>query len=243
MKRILTATALAALLCGCARENGALRMATESDFPPYEFLRGPETVGVDIELGRAVAEKLGRKIVVDTLDFDAVLPAVVSAKADFAIAGITVTDERAKTVDFSVPYVTTGIVVVYSKLKPFIRPEMLKGRIIGVKSATTSESYVLEKLNQEPVRFRTLPEAVASLKSGRIDFVISDVEPAKTCIKGDKLLSLSDFITKEDYAVAVRKGHPDLIKAINETIAEVKADGRLAKWTADYTAEADSLKQ
>ena len=93
-----------------------------------------------------------------------------------------------------------------------------------------------------PERSRSPAEACAALKSGRVDFVIADIDPAKNCVKGEPDLQLSDFITSEEYAVAIRKGRPELLKAINETIAELKANGRLAKSIADYTAEADKLK-
>ena len=243
MKKLAMAVMAAAFACGCA-ENGddTLKMITEATFPPYEFLRGQEIVGIDVEICRAVAEKLGKKFQCETVDFDSVIPAVISGKADLAAAGITVTEDRRKNVDFSTPYVTTGIVVVYSKSNPYTSPEQLKGRRIGVQGGTTSEAYVLEKLGQEPERSRSPAESVAALKAGRVDFVIADIDPAKNCVKGESDLAISDFVTSEDYAVAIRKGRPDLLRAIDETIAEVKADGRLAKWIADYTAEADSLK-
>ena len=232
----------AALVAGCGQKDNSLKMITEATFPPYEFLRGQEIVGIDVEICRAVAEKLGRPFKAETVDFDSVIPAVISGKADLAAAGITVTEDRKKNVDFSIPYVTTGIVVIYKKSNPFTSVEQLKGKKIGVQAGTTSETFCLEKLGQEPERSKSPAEAVAGLKSGRCDFVIADIDPAKNCVKGEADLALSDFVSSEDYAVAIRKGQPELLKAINETIAELKADGRLAKWVADYTAEADALK-
>ena len=232
----------AALVAGCGQKDNSLKMITEATFPPYEFLRGQEIVGIDVEICRAVAEKLGRSFKAETVDFDSVIPAVISGKADLAAAGITVTEDRKKNVDFSVPYVTTGIVVIYKKSSPFASVEQLKGKKIGVQAGTTSETFCLERLGLEPERSKSPAEAVAGLKSGRCDFVIADIDPAKNCVKGEADLALSDFVSSEDYAVAIRKGQPELLKAINETIAELKADGRLAKWVADYTAEADALK-
>ena len=232
----------AALVAGCGQRDNSLKMITEATFPPYEFLRGQEIVGIDVEICRAVAEKLGRSFKAETVDFDSVIPAVISGKADLAAAGITVTEDRKKNVDFSIPYVTTGIVVIYKKSNPFTSVGQLKGKKIGVQAGTTSETFCLEKLGQEPERSKSPAEAVAGLKSGRCDFVIADIDPAKNCVKGEADLALSDFVSSEDYAVAIRKGQPELLKAINETIAELKADGRLAKWVADYTAEADALK-
>ena len=243
MKKLAFAALAAAVLCGCS-DSGAdkVKMITEATFPPYEFLRGHEIVGIDVEICRAVAQKLGREFSCETVDFDSVIPAVISGKADLAAAGITITEDRKKNVDFSVPYVKTGIVVIYKKSVGFTGAEQLKGKKIGVQGGTTSETYVLNELKQEPERSRSPAESVAALKSGRVEFVIADIDPAKNCVKGEPDLAISDFITSEEYAIAIKKGQPELLKAINETIAEVKADGRLAKWIADYTAEADKLK-
>lgn len=243
MKKLAFAALAAAVLCGCS-DSGAdkVKMITEATFPPYEFLRGHEIVGIDVEICRAIAQKLGREFSCETVDFDSVIPAVISGKADLAAAGITITEDRKKNVDFSVPYVKTGIVVIYKKAGGFTGPEQLKGKKIGVQGGTTSETYVLEELKQEPERSRSPAESVAALKSGRVEFVIADIDPAKNCVKGEPDLAISDFITSEEYAIAIKKGQPELLKSINETIAEIKADGRLAKWIADYTAEADKLK-
>ena len=243
MKKLALACIGAALLAGCGGSNSnTLKMITEASFPPYEFLRGQEVVGIDVEICRAVAERMGKEFQCETVDFDSVIPAVVSGKADLAAAGITITEDRKKNVDFSIPYVKTGIVVISKKSNPFTNVEQLKGKKIGVQSGTTSENYVVNDLKQEPERLRSPAEAVAGLKAGRCDFVIADIDPAKNCVKGEADLQLSDFITSEEYAIAIRKGQPELLAAINATITELKANGKLAKWIADFTAEADTLK-
>ncbi len=243
MKKLMMIAALVALIAGCGdKGSNDLRMITEATFPPYEFLRGQEIVGIDVEICRAVAKKLGRPFKAETVDFDSVIPAVISGKADLAAAGITVTEDRKKNVDFSIPYVKTGIVVVYKKSNPFKDKDQLKGKKIGVQAGTTSETFVLEELKQEPERSKSPAEAVASMKAGRCEFVVADIDPAKNCVKGEPDLALSDFITSEEYAIAIRKGQPELLKAINETITEIKANGSLAKWIADFTAESDKLK-
>ena len=244
MKKLAIAALAAAVLCGCS-DSGAdkVKMITEATFPPYEFLRGHEIVGIDVEICRAIAQKLGREFSCETVDFDSVIPAVISGKADLAAAGITITEDRKKNVDFSIPYVKTGIVVVYKKDNPFKDKDQLKGKKIGVQGGTTSETYVLEELKQEPERSRSPAESVAALKSGRVEFVIADIDPAKNCVKGEDTLAISDFITSEEYAIAIKKGQPDLLKAINETIAEIKADGRLEKWVKEFTEESDKLKE
>ena len=240
---VLALGAAMAVVCGCGEKDNSLKMITEATFPPYEFLRGQEIAGIDVEICRAVAKKLNRPFKAETVDFDSVIPAVISGKADLAAAGITVTEDRKKNVDFSIPYVKTGIVVIYKKSNPFKDKDQLKGKKIGVQGGTTSETFVLEQLKQEPERSKSPAEAVAALKAGRVEFVIADIDPAKNCVKGEDTLAVSDFITSEEYAIAIKKGQPELLKTINETIAEIKADGRLAKWVKDFTEEADKLKE
>ena len=242
MKKLLIGLVGAAMICGCGEKDNSLKMITEATFPPYEFLRGQEIAGIDVEICRAVAKKLNRPFKAETVDFDSVIPAVISGKADLAAAGITVTEDRKKNVDFSIPYVKTGIVVIYKKSNPFKDKDQLKGKKIGVQSGTTSETFVLEQLKQEPERSKSPAEAVAALKSGRVEFVIADIDPAKNCVKGEADLALSDFITSEEYAVAIRKGQPELLKAIDETIAELKASGQLDQWIRQFTEESDKLK-
>ena len=242
MKKLLIGLVGAAMICGCGEKDNSLKMITEATFPPYEFLRGQEIAGIDVEICRAVAKKLNRPFKAETVDFDSVIPAVISGKADLAAAGITVTEDRKKNVDFSIPYVKTGIVVIYKKSNPFKNIEQLKGKKIGVQGGTTSETFVLEQLKQEPERSKSPAEAVAALKSGRVEFVIADIDPAKNCVKGEADLALSDFITSEEYAVAIRKGQPELLKAINETITELKASGQLDQWIRQFTEESDKLK-
>ena len=244
MRKLALACIGAVLLAGCgASSPDSLKMITQATFPPYEFLREQDVVGIDVEICRAVAQKLGRGFQSETVDFDSIIPTVISGKADLAAAGITVTEDRKKIVDFSIPYAKTGIVVISRKSTPFTEVAQLKGRRIGVQGGTTSETYVLKQLGQEPVRTRSPDEAVADLKSGRNDFVIADADPAKNIVKDEPDLQASGLITSEEYAIAVRKDRPELLKAINETITELKADGRLAKWIADFTAEADKMKE
>ena len=244
MKKLMVALMGAAILAGCAKnDSDTIKMITEATFPPYEFLRGQEIVGIDAEICKAVAEKLGKKFSAETVDFDSVIPAVISGKADLAAAGITVTEDRKKNVDFSVPYVKTGIVVIYKKSNPFTSVDQLKGQRIGVQGGTTSETFVLEQLKQEPERTKSPAEACASLKAGRCDFVIADIDPAKNCVKGEADLALSDFITSEEYAIAIKKGRPELLATVNAVIAELKANGKLAEWIEQYTAESDKLKE
>ena len=242
MKKVAWIALAAAMLVGCSEKGESLKMITEATFPPYEFLRGQEIVGIDVEICKAVAAKLGRPFEVESVNFDSVIPTVISGKADLAAAGITVTEDRKKNVDFSIPYVKTGVVFVYKKGTPYAKGSDAKGRKVGVQSGTTSEAFVTDELKQQPERFDSPAAAVAALKAGRVDVVIADIDPAKNCVKGEAELALSGFITSEEYAVAIRKGQPELLKTIDETITELKASGQLDQWIRQFTEESDKLK-
>ena len=244
MKKLIVGLLGAALLAGCGgSDKDALKMVTEATFPPYEFLRGQEIVGIDVEICRAVAAKVGKGFKVESVNFDAVIPSVISGKADLAAAGITITEDRKKNVDFSIPYVKTGVVIIYKKSKPYLTGAACKGKKVGVQGGTTADEYVVKTLGQEPERFPSFAEGVAALKNGRCDLVMCDIVPARNCIKGESDLALSDFVTSEEYAIAIRKGQPELLKAVNETIVELRKNGTLDKWVDAYTAEADKLKE
>ena len=242
--RFLSALLAALLLGGCAKEETPfLRMVTEPTFPPYEFLRGRKVVGVDVEICRAVAAKLGKKFSVVVVDFDAILPSLLSGKAELAAAGLTVTEDRKKNVDFSVPYMKTGLVIISRKSNPFADMKRAFGKRVGVQGGTTGDEYVVRELKQEPERFRSYPEAVVALKAGRCDLVLCDAILAKNCIVGEPDMTLSGFVTSEEYAIAVPKGNAALLAAVNETILELTASGKTDAWAVSFTAETEAMRE
>ncbi|MCR5750491.1 MAG: transporter substrate-binding domain-containing protein [Kiritimatiellae bacterium] len=247
MKSLVRCSAVLAMslaLCGCPRsESDTLKMATHVSFPPYELVRNGEIVGVDVEICRAVADRLGLDFSVESMEFDAVLPAVVSGKADIAASGITITDERKRNVAFSEPYASAGLVVLYRKAVPYKSEKQLKAGKIGVQNGTTAEKFMREEIGKEPKCYRTFDDAVAALKADECDFVLEDAAPANAVATKDAELQVSKAITYEEYAVAVRKGSDILLKAVNDVIREAKADGRLARWSAEFSSSAKELER
>ena len=238
-----------ALVAGCSSKKAdTLTMITESGFAPYEYMDGGKIVGVDVDICQAIADKLGKTLVVEDAKFDAVIPSVIAGKADIAAAGITVTEDRKKSVDFSIPYVKSGIVIISRKDAPCMTAADLAGKKIGVQSGTTSDNYCVDTLKIEPERFDNPPVAVAALKSSKIDVVIADVDPAKNCIKGaEDVFVLSDFVGEpEEFAVAIAKGQPELLAAINEVIKDLVGSGAIeaskAKHDENYAKLRDTEK-
>ncbi len=238
-KKTLLVVAAALVVAGCSKkDDNTITMITESGFAPYEYLDGGNIVGVDVDICQAIAAKLGKKLVVQDAKFDAVIPSVISGKADIAAAGITVTEDRKKSVDFSIPYVKSGIVIISRKDAPYKSAEEVKGKKIGVQSGTTSDTFCVDVLKQEPERFDNPPTAVAALTAGKIDLVIADVDPAKNCVKGDDTIFISsDFVGEpEEFAVAIKKGQPELLATINEVIQSMIDSGAVEAAKAKHDA-------
>lgn len=201
--------------CGAAEKKNELVMATNAAFPPYEYKDGDKIVGIDAEIAAAIAEKLGMDLVIEDVDFGAVLTGVAEGKYDMGMAGITVTDERKETMDFSDTY-ATGIQVIIVKDGSEIKslddlfvfnddgdPTALKNTDIkiGVQENTTGDIYSssavtgwgFNDLNDDEsiavdrvVRYKTGAEAVSALKSDKVDCVIIDNEPAKSFVAANE---------------------------------------------------------
>ena len=245
LKQLSLVAAVALVACGCAKKDtNTITMITESGFAPYEYMDGGKIVGVDVDICQAIADKLGKTLVVQDAKFDAVIPSVIAGKADLAAAGITVTEDRKQSVDFSIPYVKSGIVIISRKDSPFTSAAEVVGKKIGVQAGTTSDTFCVDELKQEPERFDNPPIAVAALKSGKVDLVIADVDPAKNCVKGDDSIFISsDFVGKpEEFAVAIRKGQPELLATINEVIQELIDSGAIEASKAKHDANYASLR-
>ena len=131
------AAAVMAMACGTvamAEEKEDLIIATEAGFAPYEYMKGDQIVGVDIDIAQAIADEMGRNLVVQNMDFDAALLAVQQGMVDFAIAGISVNEEREEAMDFSDRYVDSTEVVVVNKENPMVdapTSEGLKDKIVS----------------------------------------------------------------------------------------------------------------
>ena len=220
MKRIfalvLAALMLMSLFAGCsAKKENQLVMATNAAFPPYEYKDGNSYKGIDVEIAKAIADKLGMELVIEDVEFGAVLTGVSEGKYDFGMAGITVTEDRKKSMDFSDTY-ATGIQVIIVKDGSTIAslddlfifnddgdPTGLKNTDIkvGVQENTTGDIYSssavtgwgFNDLNDDDsiktdrvVRFKTGAEAVSALKAGNVDCVIIDNEPAKSFVAANE---------------------------------------------------------
>ena len=243
----LLAIAICASLVGCAKKDDSkptqLVMATEATFPPYEFREGDKIVGIDVDIAGAIAKELGRELVVEDTKFDSVIPAVQAGKADLAASGITITEDRKKTINFTIPYVEAAQVILVPAGSEVKSTADLKGKRIGVQSGTTGDTYVAENVG-EPDRYDNPAVAVAALKSGKVDVVVCDKDPARVFATKDAALQILDEpLTKEEYAIAISKANPELLAAANVVIQRLKDSGELARIVASYEKPADAAAE
>jgi polar amino acid transport system substrate-binding protein len=213
---------------------GTLTMATNAAFPPYEYIEGGAIVGIDAEIATAIAEKLGLQIQIEDMEFDAIIEAVKSGKADIGLAGMTVTPDRAEEVDFTATYATGVQVVIVTEDSAITSVDDLfaegASNVIGVQRNTTGDLYTTWDLEDAGLatidRYSKGADAVQALKTGKVDCVVIDNEPAKAFVaEVEGLQILETEYVLEDYAGAMNKDNPELYAAVNAALEELISDG------------------
>ena len=211
-------------------EAGKLTMATNAAFPPYEMTTDAGTIeGIDVDTAQAIAEKLGLELQIDDMDFDAALLSVQQGKADIAMAGITVTDERMAVMSFSDSYATGIQSVIVPEGSDIASVDDLAGKKIGTQRGTTGYLYCSDDFGEDAVvAYDNGLTAVQALNNGQVDAVVIDNEPAKAYVESNPGLKILDTsYAEEDYAIGMNKSNTALLEAVNAALEELKADGTL----------------
>ncbi|MBQ6823149.1 MAG: transporter substrate-binding domain-containing protein [Clostridia bacterium] len=229
--------------CGSKKDDSKLVMATNAEFPPYEFMQDGKVVGIDAEIAAAIAEKLGKELVIENVDFDSIIIGVQEGKYDFAMAGLTVTEDRKEQVDFTETYATGKQVIIVKNDSKITKADDLfaegANHKIGVQLATTGDLYCTWDIEDEKLgtveRYNKGADAIMALQSGKVDCVVIDNEPAKVFVEQNEGLKIleTEYII-EDYAAAVGKDNPELMKQINDALKELIADGTVQKIIDKY---------
>ena len=248
MKKFVSVILAAALLLMCsvcfAEGETVLRAGTNPEFAPFEYVGDSgEVEGIDVDIINEIAKDLGVTITMEPMDFDALVPSLVSGKLDIAIAGMTITDERKQSVLFSDPYFNATQVVILPENSEIATQDDLKGKRIGVQMGTTGDLLVSEESfgAGEVSRYNKGMDAALDLVNGRLDAVVIDTLPAKQFVA-----SLTGLVVREDilvdvevesYGIAVQLGQEELIAKINASLARMMEDGTydaiLVKYVAD----------
>lgn len=214
---------------GSSAEKEKLVMATNASFPPYEYYESEQIVGIDAEIAALIADKLDMTLEIKDMEFGSIIGAVQTGTVDMGMAGMTVTEDRLLSVDFSDSYAQGVQVVIIKEGSDIKTPDDLSGKKIGVQENTTGDIYATDDFGDESVkRYSKGNDAVAALSSGIVDAVIIDNEPAKSFVEANEGLTiLETAYAEEDYAIAISKDNSELKDKINTALSELKADGTI----------------
>ncbi len=217
-------------------ESGKLTVATSPDFPPFENLEDGEYVGLDMDIAKAVAEKMGLEFNPVTLQFDSILPAIAGGgQADIAISGITVDPDRAKQVDFSDSYYIDDQSIVTMKAGNItsenVDSELNKaGVIIAVQTGTTGETYAQEHYPNATVKgYGNANDSFAALASSQANAVITNKAVGESMITKSYTDAevVKSIATGEEYAIAISKDNTALTEKVNAALKELKDSGKI----------------
>ena len=227
---------------GVDRSNGTLVMATNATFEPYEYYEDQKVVGIDPDIAQAVCDVLGYDLKIEDMEFDSIIPAVTSGKASMGMAGMTVTPDRLKSVDFSDTYATGVQAIIVKEGSDITSVDDLfaegASHKIGVQTGTTGDLYTTDDIEGAGLgtveRFQKGADAVLALTQGKIDCVVIDNNPAKSFVAANEGLKILDTeYAVEDYAICLPKNSP-LTEKINTALAELTADGTIQKIIDKY---------
>ena len=232
--RVITSLLIVSIIffmSGCSKNENELILVTEAGFAPYEYYEDGKIVGVDIEIANRIAKELGKKLVVKDVSFDFVINEVKSGKADFAAAGISITDERKKEVDFTNEYTISNQVVVVKKESNIKNFDDIKDKKIAVQLGTVADLYVEKNYKDATlVSHKKYLSAVEDVKTGKADCIIMDELPAKEIVKeNDNLIILDGILFQDKYGMIVKKGNTELKDSINKVLERMINDGTIEK--------------
>lgn len=252
MRKVLTkiaaisavAVLAAGALAGCGESNTVI-MGTNAAFPPFEYTTSQGLVGefdgIDVAIASKIAENMGKELQIEDMEFDGLIASVSTGKVDMVVAGMTATEERKQSVDFSEPYyVASQIMVVAPDNTDITKAEDLKNdKNVGVVLGYTGDTIVTEDLQLDESKITRANrgiDIVQDVKNGKLDAVVIDSATGKALAEknGLKVVEDAEAFETEEYAIAVKKGNTELLDKINETLAQMKANGEIEQLALEY---------
>ena len=244
-KRILSVALILVMgvlaLTGCgSKSSNKIVFGTNAEFPPFEYISTNGVIdgydGIDMAIASKIGEISGKDVEIANMEFDSLLVAIQNGQIDAAIAGMTATEERAKTVDFSTPYYTATQVMVVKEGSDIKTAADMEGKAIAVVQGYTGET-VVKDLCYQYEEFKKVTECILELVNGKCDVVVIDSATAKDFVGDNEGLVIVEdpsAFESEEYAIAVKKGNTELLKTINEAIDKMLADGTISEFAAKY---------
>ena len=244
IKLLLSVTTVCALLSGCGSGGSgseSLKIGTNAEFPPFEFVTSSGVIGeydgIDMAIANEIGKQTGKFIQIENMEFDALLIALENGQIDAVISGMTITEERAQAVDFSIPYYEATQVMIVDGNSDIKKASDMEGKKIVVIQGYTGELCV-QDLGYDYEAFKKGTEAILELNNGKCDVVVIDSATAQKYVKDNpnlKIVEDPEAFEKEEYGIAVKKGNTELLDQINSALEKMKADGKISEWSASYT--------
>lgn len=240
---MLAAVMMAVLLTGCGSSSSAsvIKFGTNAEFPPFEYVTSTGVIGefdgIDMAIAKEIGAQTGMEITMENMEFDSLLIAIENGQIDAAIAGMTIDEERAKSVDFSHPYYTATQVMIVDQNSDIKSAADMEGKRIVVIQGFTGELCV-QDLGYDYEAFKKGTEAILELNNGKCDVVVIDSATAKKYVKDNPNLKIVEdpaAFEEEEYGIAVKKGNTELLDKINNAIDKMLADGTISEFGAKYS--------
>lgn len=211
-------------------------MATEGGFAPYEYYDSGRIVGVDIDIANEIATYLGKKLVVKDIAFDSIINELNSGKADFAAAGMSITQERLEEVDFSIEYIVSNQVVM-TKTNANVTLDNLDGLKLAVQLGSVADTYATKNYKKATIiRQKKYLSMVEDLKAGKVDAIIMDNLPAQEFIKvNDNLQIIDGYLFSDKYGIAVKKGNSELLTSINQVLEKLMKEKKIEQYIINHS--------
>ena len=238
--------ALCLMMTAAMAAGETVTVAFNPEYPPFEYVEGDQYAGYDVDLINAVAEKAGFEIAFEAMDFDAVIAAVQTNVNTIGVSGISITEERKESVNFSEGYINAGLIVVVKKDSGYATTADLAGKLIGVQMGTTSDFAAEEITGQANVaQYKTFLNAIMDLQGDKVDAVIVD-KPVGLAILAnlaDENLEIVDMGLQADwYGIEVNKENPELLEKINAALKELEAEGFYEELAVKYFTEQEAAE-
>lgn len=229
--------------CGAKPDANTLVVGMELSYPPFEMTDEQNVpTGVSVEIAKALAANLGKQLRIENIPFAGLIPALKTGKIDLIISSMTHTEERAQSIAFSDPYLTTGLCALVSKNLPLVSIDELdqEGIRIAVKQGTTGHLYANDRIrNAQVLLFEKETAATLEVAQGKADAFIYDQMSTYMNWKKHSATTrplLTPF-TSESWAIGLKQGNEELRREVNRFIADYKADGGFDRLGDQFLSE------
>lgn len=227
--------------CGSNGSGEKIVFGTNAEFPPFEFVAAKGVIGqfdgIDMAIADLIAKDNGMTAEISNMEFDSLLIALENGQVDAVIAGMTVDPDRAKRVDFSIPYYQATQVMIVKEDSTIAKAEDMADKKIAVIQGYTGEMCV-DKMGYEYTSFKKGTDAVMELVNGKAEVVVIDSATASKYVsdnEGLKIVEDAESFGNEEYAIAVKKGNKELLDKINASLQELIASGKIAELGDQYS--------